>query len=362
MSKHSPTPHPAPPAPDARLLAIDEHKKHRAEERQKRLAVLQEVAKERSSVVISYVTSSRGVVGSQVGWDAVRFMRELLDSVGHVETIDLCLITRGGNILTPLRLISLLREFGKKVNVLVPYMALSAGTLIALGADEIVMGAMGELGPVDPSVSNQFNPILEAEDIQGQANTKPRPRIPISVEDVTSYLNFAKSNAALDSVGMAQAFTALTTRVHPLALGNILRNHNLIRHLAKALLLMHMNATADKDKIELIVKKLTEELFSHEYLITRDEASRIGLKAVKPSDKVENDMWQLYRLYEEYFGIDRAVQIGAELGTERQKYLCFDVGIIETEKTAHTFCTKGWGVRKGSDDFEFKADAQGWEN
>jgi hypothetical protein len=203
---------------------------------------------------------------------------------------------------------------------------------------------------------------LETEDIQGHANAKPRPRIPISVEDVTSYLNFAKSNAALDPAGMAQAFSALTTRVHPLALGNILRNHNLIRHLAKALLLMHMNATSDKDRIESIVRKLTEELFSHEYLITRSEAPGIGLKAVKPSQKVENDMWQIYQLYEEYFGIDRPVQIGAELGTERQKYLCFDVGVIETEKGAHTFCFKGWGLRKGTDDFEFKADAQGWEN
>src|SRR5205807_9050334 len=100
------------------------------------------------------------------------------------------------------------------------------------------MGAMGELGPVDPSVTNQFNPILDEQDIQGTARPKPRPRIPISVEDVTSYLNFAKSHAALDAAGLAQAFSALTAKVHPLALGNILRNHNLIRHLAKTLLLM----------------------------------------------------------------------------------------------------------------------------
>lgn len=354
-------PPPAPPV-DPRLALIAEHKKARVDAREKRLPFLSNIAKERESTVIAFVTSNRGLLGAQVAQDAVRLLRELVGRVGHVDKLDLVLITRGGQILTPLRLMSLLREFAGKVNVLVPYMAHSAGTLIALGADEIVMGAMGELGPVDPSVTNQFNPILDEQDIQGTARPKPRPRIPISVEDVTSYLNFAKSHAALDAAGLAQAFSALTEKVHPLALGNILRNHNLIRHLAKTLLLMHMNAETDKEKLESIVRKLTEELYSHEYTITRDEAVRLGLKVVKPSEQVEKDLWGLYRLYEEFLRIDRQVNLSAELGTEKQKYLCFDVAVIETDSTTHSFCTKGFAARKGTTDFEFNADSQGWEN
>lgn len=353
----------APPAPaaDPRLAVIAGHEKLRSEQRQKRLALLKSVAKERSSIVIAYVTASRGLIGAQIGSDVIRLFRELLGPIGRVPKIDLLLITRGGHTLTPLRLMSLLREFAGKVNVLVPYMAHSAGTLIALGADEIVMGAMGELGPVDPSVGNQFNPILESEDIQGTVHPKPRPRIPISVEDVTSYLNFAKSHAALDPAGMAQAYSALTSQVHPLALGNILRHHNLIRHLAKTLLLMHMDAETDKEKINLIVKKLTEELYSHEYTITRDEAVRLDLKVVKPTEQVEKDLWELYRLYEEFFGIDRQFNPAVELGAEKQKYLCFDLAVVETENSAHSYCTKGLAVRKGGTEFEFNADSQGWE-
>ncbi len=365
MSKHNQSnfPNQAQPAPaiDPRLAVIEAHKKLRLAERQKRLPLLASIAKERASTVIAYVTSNRGSLGAQIGADVIRLLRELLGPIGHVEKIDLLLITRGGNTLTPLRLMSLLREFSDKVNVLVPYMAHSAGTLIALGADEIVMGAMGELGPVDPSVANQFNPILAAEDIQGKADQKPRPRIPISVEDVTSYLNFAKSHAALEPAGMAQAYSALTSQVHPLALGNILRHHNLIRHLAKALLLMHMDAETDKEKIESIVKKLTEELYSHEYTITRNEASRLGLKMVKPTEQAEKDLWELFRLYEGFFGIDQSINIGTELGTERQKYLCFDLAVVETDKAAHSHCAKGFAARKGTSDFEFNADAVGWE-
>lgn len=347
---------------DPRPAVVAAHQQLRSDQRQKRLALLKNVAKERSSAVIAYVTANRGLIGAQVGADVIRLLRELLGPVGRVERIDLLLITRGGHTLTPLRLMSLLREFAAKVNILVPYMAHSAGTLIALGANEIVMGAMGELGPVDPSVANQFNPILEPEDIQGTVHPKPRPRIPISVEDVTSYLNFAKSHAGLDPAGMAEAYSALTSKVNPLALGNILRHHNLIRHLAKTLLLMHMNAETDKEKIDSIVKKLTEELYSHEYTITRDEALPLGLKVTKPSEQVEKDLWELYRLYEGFFGIDRQINIATELGSERQKYLCFDLAVVETESAAHFHCTKGFAVRKGPAEFEFNADAQGWEN
>lgn len=364
MSKHhSPGPMPTPPnaPPIDRQGLTAAHQALRSAQRAKRLQLLSSIASERSSTVIAYVTANRTLIVAQIAIDIIRILRELLDPIGHVSKLDLLLITRGGQTLTPLRLMSLLREFSDNVNVLVPYMAHSAGTLIALGADEILMGAMGELGPVDPSVTNPFNPLLEPEDIQGTAHPKPRPRIPISVEDVTSYLNFANVNAKLDPSGMAQAFATLTSKVHPLALGNILRNHNLIRHLARALLLMHMDGESDKDKIDSIVKKLTEELYSHEYTITRNEALRLGLKVSKPTDSIEKNLWELYKLYEDFFGIDRPINIATELGSEKQKYLCFDVAVIETEHSAQSYCTKGLATRKSATEYEFNADVQGWE-
>jgi ClpP class serine protease len=52
----------------------------------------------------------------------------------------------------PWRLISLFREYAAKVAVLLPYRAYSAATLLALGADEIVMHPFAEMGPIDPTV------------------------------------------------------------------------------------------------------------------------------------------------------------------------------------------------------------------
>lgn len=46
----------------------------------------------------------------------------------------------------------------KQIEVIVPYRAHSTGTLIAIGADKIIMGRLGELSPVDPSTGHPFNP------------------------------------------------------------------------------------------------------------------------------------------------------------------------------------------------------------
>src|SRR5439155_25016739 len=97
--------------------------------------------------------------------------------------LDVFLVSNGGDSVVPWRLVSLFREFAKSFNVLIPYRAYSAATLLALGADEIVMHPFGELGPIDPTVSNDFNP--------KEASTNRV--LGISVEDVKSYVNFIKT-------------------------------------------------------------------------------------------------------------------------------------------------------------------------
>jgi hypothetical protein len=337
------------------------HLQKRAACRQKRLQLVIAIERARNSQVLTYVTASRPPLGAQIGMDAIRVFRDHLGRMGKVKQLDLLLITHGGDTLVPLRLMSLLREFADRVSVLVPYMAHSSGTLIALGADEIIMGAMGELGPVDPSVANQFNPILEADDQPGPPNNlKPRPRIPISVEDVASYITFAKEDAGLDAAGMAQAHTALTASVHPLAIGNILRTHKLIRHLARKLLAMHMQ-DGEQEKIDSIVKSLTERLYAHNYVITRTEAPQLGLKAVHPTADVEDVMWQLYLEYETALGLDVPVNMLLELGSQHQKYVCFDLAVIESQTGGSVNWLAGMASKNGAD-AAFNVENQGWQS
>src|SRR5581483_2871438 len=109
-------------------------------------------------------------------------------------------------------LTALFREFATKFSVIIPYRAYSAASLLALGADEIVMHPFAELGPIDPTVANEFNPTE-----QGTGR-----RLGISVEDVTAYVNFIKDTVGITHEDeLVRAVEILANKVHPLALGNV---------------------------------------------------------------------------------------------------------------------------------------------
>jgi len=67
--------------------------------------------------------------------------------------LDLILHTPGGDIAATESLVSYLRSmFGTDIRVLVPQLAMSAGTMIACAAKQIVMGKESSLGPIDPQI------------------------------------------------------------------------------------------------------------------------------------------------------------------------------------------------------------------
>ena len=258
----------------------------------RRLELIKKIEQMRSSKILAYATGDRPPFTTQIAGDAMRIVQKHLDSIGMQETIGLFLYSAGGDMITPLRLVRLIREYCKYFQVLVPYRAHSAATLICLGADKLVMGKLAELSPVDPTTAHPFNPV---DPTDPQKNKK----VPISVEDVTSYFLFAKERACIRDEQMVNIFNELTNKIHPLALGNIYRGHRMIRMLAKRLLLLHLNEDKDRHRIEETIKKLTEELCIHGYLISREEAQKeLGLDIEKPDNQLESLMWNLYKEYE----------------------------------------------------------------
>ncbi len=104
---------------------------------------------------------------------------DLLDKLGPVPKISLILHTNGGSTLAAWRLVNLVRTFCDELEVLIPLKPLSAGTLISIGADVVVMTKQAALGPIDPSVNNPLNP---------QVNLGNQlVRVPVSVESVRGY-------------------------------------------------------------------------------------------------------------------------------------------------------------------------------
>lgn len=301
--------------------------------------------------VLTLVTSSRAGLEAQLSGDSLHHFHRHLESFGSVDRIDLFLYTLGGDTLLPWRLISILREYASEIAVLAPYYALSAGTLIALGADSVVMGKMGALSPVDPAVANQFNP---------QDPMRPQARINISVEDVTAYLTLARrhalgiesaSNGVDDTLdggqvpdeaipAMTQVFGYLANQVHPLALGNVQRSHSLIRKLATRLLEHRPAKNKSEEQIKRIVSTLTESLFSHQYLIGRTEAREIGIDVEIPENQVELLMWKLYEAYAEDAEMLVPFNPVGELGGTGSLDKTFDRAYIESAGKSDVFQTQ----------------------
>ena len=69
--------------------------------------------------------------------------------------LDLILHTPGGGVTATESIVTYLRKiFKMDIRVIVPHMAMSAGTMIACSSKEIVMGKQSSLGPIDPQYHN----------------------------------------------------------------------------------------------------------------------------------------------------------------------------------------------------------------
>lgn len=272
---------------------------------------IQKIEELRNSRVISYLTSDRqGPINARVAMDIIPIVSRQLRAIGRTKNIDLFLYSAGGDTMVPWRLVSMMREYCDKFSVIIPYKAHSAATMISLGADEIVMSDLSELSPIDPSTANVFNP---------QDPKNPQNKIPISVEDVMAYFDLAKNKFGIkndeDLTKIFNKFVESNPQIHPLALGNVNRTHNLIRILAKRLLKSH-NSPMKEDEIEKVVDYFTEKLYSHQYFIGRKEAKEdLGVRAVVNADEtLSKVMTELYEAYKEEMELGKVWNPESELG------------------------------------------------
>jgi Serine dehydrogenase proteinase len=118
-------------------------------ERYARQAQIKEMQAKANGCLLCYVAGSGALI---VRDDVIGFV-ELLHNVPRPKNVDLLLHTGGGDINAAEKIVSMLRAAvgtAGRFRVIVPDFAKSAGTLIALAADKILMSDSSELGPIDP--------------------------------------------------------------------------------------------------------------------------------------------------------------------------------------------------------------------
>lgn len=277
-----------------------------------RLALINAIEKARGVRLISLIVSDRAVVVGpitqtlfQIAQDMPRQLLDHLQQIGHVPRLGVFLYSRGGDTSVPWVLVSLLREYCDELEVIIPYKAHSAATMIALGADRIVMGRHAQLGPIDPTLSFQE---------VNQADPSKSKTVTIAVEDITSYFKLVKEGVGItDQRELGDAFGRLSTVVSPVTLGTINRQQAYIRMVARKLL-SSRKTPPQIAEINRIVEGLISETYFHQHVINRAEAvSDIGLDNVPAIDGALDDkIWALFLNYERAVTM-RSVVNGASL-------------------------------------------------
>jgi len=220
--------------------------------------------------------------GGSICANDVQAMYEVLRAVEPAGRATLFVKSDGGDGQSALRLICLLREYVDDLTILVPLACASAATMLALGADKILMGPLAYLTPVDTSLEHSLGPL------------DPRNETALVGQDeVERVLALWEKHARGVDVN---PFQELYKYLHPLVIGAVDRSTSLSIRLCREMLRYHMN---DLDAADRIAQSLNADYPAHEYPITPREAARLGLKVESLPPELNDTLLELNHLYSE---------------------------------------------------------------
>lgn len=225
--------------------------------------------------------------------------------------LDLLLHTPGGSPESAANIIRVCRSYSKKFRVIVPNAAMSAGTLIAMGADEIIMSDTSKLGPIDPQMIF----------IQEKGVPLMRP----AKSFIDAYLDLINSTIqCILNNKPATPFLHLLNRQDPSWIIECIRARNATENLAKELLKGNMLKDKTEEQIADVVQKFFEvgDRNTHGRAISPDEAIEFGLNVKKENKFGEfwSIIWEIY-VRTEHFTRNKGLA----------KYLCVRNGGIEVQ-------------------------------
>lgn len=213
--------------------------------------------------VIAYYSAfvqKPGLNGTGIDDNDKNAFMQTVCGLDRTKGLDLILHTPGGQIAAAESLVCYLKAlFGMDIRVFVPQEAMSAGTMIALSAKEIIMGKQSNLGPIDP----QFGGMSCAGIIEEFQEAS---------KDVTS------------NPEMARVWGPIISKYHPTFIGDCKKAITWADTIVKQWLVENMflgDADADQ-KAAKIVSQLSSHnaTYSHSRHIHMEELKSLGVKVI----------------------------------------------------------------------------------
>lgn len=215
--------------------------------------------------------------------DSDQIYRAINRFVDKNKPLILVLLSRGGDLGAAYLIGKLCREFStSKFIVVVPRYAKSVATLLACAADEVHMGSLSELGPIDPQIDGM-----------------PALGLKNSIEHIADLVN--------KNPGSGEMFARyLKLTIDPIQIGYYERVAESAKQYAERLLAKHKMPMNVSDST-IIARKLVYDYKDHGFVIDKEEAKNIfGANMIK-SNTSEYEMGNvLYNIFSE---IERFAEI-----------------------------------------------------
>lgn len=212
-----------------------------------------------------------------------------------------------GVLEASVKIIDIIKQYAESFEVIVPYMAKSAASLICLSADVIHMTTVSELGPIDPIIENP---------------TKPWQMIPARAIDefIKYYSSIADSQWTFSEI----LLKTFEDKIDPYLLWS--RRSALLYSQKEIQSVLQWKI--DKEKIQEIVNVFTVDEISHSHPITYQILQNLWLKNI---NQIKWDKLNLVKLsftsFNDYMNTNNFVKI---IWNRNQ---CFNIQeIIQNEK------------------------------
>lgn len=208
-------------------------------------------------------------------------LEELIFDCDGTRPLHVLIASPGGDGETAIRMVRSMQSRCSELTMLVPDMAKSAATLLCLGANKIMMGSAGDLGPVDPQFQIGGRSLASAKEIVAAIDEAER-RVKESPE---TFPLFAGLLSDVNMLMVEQARSALD------------RTEALVREALSCC------QSRTKQQVEKLTKRLKAPLIdepkSHSAVIDAQAAKDFGLPAelFNPASEDWRRVWELWTRY-----------------------------------------------------------------
>ncbi|WP_299105229.1 ATP-dependent Clp protease proteolytic subunit [uncultured Tenacibaculum sp.] len=214
------------------------------------------------------------------------------------DEIDFIINSPGGSPADAYRIIRTLRNNFEKVNIIVPFWAKSAATLLSLGGSEIIMDEFGEFGPLDIQIAIQKDDSPEY-DRESALNDEYSVKL-IESRSKELYYSMYLSLYNTDDVKinkvelsrqlfeyLSQFYKPLLSQINPYNLGSKKRALDIGQHYAIRVLTEYNRSLPEYNR-QVLVDYLVNQCPDHGYVIDFNFISKV-LKNVKLSKEISEE-------------------------------------------------------------------------